>query len=114
MLQNVMQGKRDCITDGSVGPVGELVRVQLMISGCLEGPENQALEHFHDHGGQSDRSVVVQACCARLLGNRHHGGGLEASRDVELLQRLVKQSGEHWSQQVCTRPQGGGGHVVRA
>ena len=29
MLQNVMQGKRDSIIDGSVGPVGELVRVQL-------------------------------------------------------------------------------------
>ena len=55
-----------------------------MISGCLEGPENQALEHFHDHRGQSDRSVVVQACYAGLLGNRHYGGGLEASRDVAL------------------------------
>ena len=98
----------------SVGPVGELVRVQLMISGCLEGPENQALEHFHDHGGESDRSVVVQACYAGLLGNRHYGGGLEASRDVALLQRLVEQSSEHWSQLVCTRPQGGRGHVVRA
>ena len=29
VLQNVMQGKRDSIIDGSVGPVGELVRVQL-------------------------------------------------------------------------------------
>ena len=77
--QNVMQGKRDSVIDGSVGPVGELVRIQLMISGCLEGPENQALEHFHDHGGQSDRSVVVQACYAGLLGNRRYGGGLEAS-----------------------------------
>ena len=114
MLQNVMQGKRDSITNGSVGPVGELVRIQLMISGCLEGPENQALEHFHGHGGQSDRSVVVQACYAGLLGNRHYGGGLEASWDVALLQRLVEQSSEHWSQLVCTRPQGGRGHVVRA
>ena len=64
MLQNVMQGKRDSVIDGSVGPVGELVRIELMISACLEGPENQALEHFHDHGDQSDRSVVVQACYA--------------------------------------------------
>ena len=79
MLQNVMQGKRDSIIDGSVGPVGELVRFQLMISGCLEGPENQALEHFHDHGGQSDWSAVVQACYAGLLGNRHYGGDLEDS-----------------------------------
>ena len=114
MLQNVMQGKRDSVIDGSVGPVGELVRIQLMISDCLEGPENQALEHFHDHGGQSDRSVVVQACYAGLLGNRHCGGGLEASRDVASLQRLVEQSSEHWSQLVCTRPRGGRGHVVRA
>ena len=112
MLQNAMQGKRDSIIDGSVGPVGELVRVQLMISGCLEGPENQALEHIHDHEGQSDRSVVVQACYAGLLGNQHYGGGLEASRDVALLQRL-EQSSEHWSQLVRTRPQGGRGHVVR-
>ena len=37
MLQNVMQGKRDRVIDGSVSPVGELVRIQLMISGCLEG-----------------------------------------------------------------------------
>ena len=58
-FQKVMQGKRDSITDGSVGPVGQLVRVQLMTSGCLEGPENQALEHFHDHGGQSDWSGHV-------------------------------------------------------
>jgi len=82
VLQNVMQGKRDSIIDGSVGPVGELVRVQLMISGYLEGPENQVLEHFHDHGGQSDWSVVVQGCYAGLLENRHYNGGLEASRDV--------------------------------
>ena len=114
MLQNVMQGKRDRIIDGSVGPVGELVWVQLMISGCLKGPENQALEHFHDYGGQSDWSVVVQACYAGLLGNRHYGGGLEASRDMALLQRLVKKGSEHWSQLVCTRPQGGRRHVVRA
>ena len=40
VLQNVMQGKRDSVIDGSVGPAGELVRIQLMISGCLEGPEN--------------------------------------------------------------------------
>ena len=38
-------------------PVSELVRVQLIISGCLEGPENQALKQFHDHGGQSDWSI---------------------------------------------------------
>ena len=34
--------------------------------------------------------------------------------DVALLQRLVEQSSEHWSQLVCTRPQGSRGHVVRA
>ena len=84
MLQNAMQGKRNSIIDGSIGPVGELVRVQLMIGGCLEGPENQALKHFHDHGGQSNRSVAVQACYAGLLGNWHYGGGLEALWDVAL------------------------------
>ena len=100
MLQNVMQGKRDSITDGSVGPVGELVRVQLMISGCLEGPENQALEHFHDDGGQSDRSVVVQACYAGLLGNGtmvevlKHRGTCNCSSD--LLNRAMN-TGASWS-----------------
>ena len=85
--------------DGSGGPVGELVWVQLMISGCLEGPENQALEHFHDHGGRSDWSVVVQACYAGLLGNQHYGGGLEASWDVALLSDLNRaaNTGASWS-----------------
>ena len=46
MLQNVMQGKRDSVIDGSVGPVGELVRIQLMISGCLEGPESRRSNTF--------------------------------------------------------------------
>ena len=71
-----------------------------MISGCLEGPENQALEHFHDHGGQSDRSVVVQACYAGLLGNRHYGGGLKHRGtwhcSSDLLNRAVN-TGASWS-----------------
>ena len=101
MLQNVMQGKRDRIIDGSVGPVGELVRIQLMISGCLQGPENQALEHFHDYGGQSDRSVVVQACYAgqasgtgTMVEVLKHRGTWHCSSD--LLKRAVN-TGASWS-----------------
>ena len=72
----------------------------LSVQDLVLGPENQALEHFHDHGGQSDRSVVVQACYAGLLGNRHYGGGLEALWDVALLSDLLNRAvntGASWS-----------------
>ena len=95
MLQNAVQGKRDSIIKRYVGQVSELMRVQLMISGCLEEPENQVLKHFHDHGGQSDWSIIVEACYAGLLENGHYGGGLEVSWDVALLQRPVERSSEH-------------------
>ena len=92
MLQNVVQGKRDSSIKRYAGQVSELVRVQMMISGCLEEPENQVLEHFHDHGGQSDWSIIVEACYAGLLENGHYGGGLEVSWDVALLQRIEQRT----------------------
>ena len=107
MLQNVMQGKRDSIIDGSVGPVSELVRVQLMINGCLEGLENQALEHFHDHGGQSDWLIIVEACYARLLKNGRYGG-VKHRGTWHCSSDLVNRAAvANWRRQLMTSGRGG-------
>lgn len=58
MLQNTVQAKRyvhSDIVDGSIGPVSELVQVQLMISSCLDSE----LKHFHQWPGGQSRSWSI-------------------------------------------------------
>ena len=74
MLQNAMQAKHCSIVDGSLGPVSKQERIQLMVSGCLEKGEDQALQHFDDHSGQSNLPSYPASAsrCWDVLSSRGH------------------------------------------
>ena len=62
------------------------------------------LEHFHDHGGQSDWLIIVEACYARLLGNGRYGGVKHRGTwycSSDLVNRAAND-GANWRRQLMT------------
>ena len=73
----------------------------------LSEPENQALEHFHDHGGQSDWLIIVEACYARLLKNGRYGG-VKHRGTWHCSSDLVNRAAvANWRRQLMTSGRGG-------
>ena len=106
MLEDEMEGQRDCIAYRSVFTISELKRVKQVPGDGSEELLDQPLQHLHHHWGEGHWSVVVERCGLRLLGHRDDGGDLEAAWSLTELERRFEDSGEDRGQLVSNSVSG--------